>query len=202
MKLGFEHILGGHRPSAVPALPRDSVPPHPAARRDRHGVHRRALDHADRVAGRFRARRALVPAADRGADRRCRSCTWRSRTSSARSSSGGGSWRSGSGSCTASASHSRCASRCSSRAPTWRRRSCRSTSAWSSASWSCWRWRCQRSAGCSRASCRSGWGRSSCRRSSPTRRGTGCSTVVLCSPAIQSSCPSSHRLSRRVRSAA
>ena len=58
-----------HRPPAVRVLPRDSVPADPAARGDRHVVHGRALDHAHRLGVRFRARRALVPAADRGADR-------------------------------------------------------------------------------------------------------------------------------------
>ena len=40
-----------HRSPAVPVLPRDSVPPNPAARRDRDVVHRGALDHAHRVGG-------------------------------------------------------------------------------------------------------------------------------------------------------
>ena len=58
-----------HRPPAVPVLPGDPVPPLPLARRGRHRVHRRAFDHADRVGLQPRARRAVVPAADRDADR-------------------------------------------------------------------------------------------------------------------------------------
>ena len=71
----------------------------------------------------LRARRALVPAADRGADRAVDRVHGAREHRRARSSSGAGWWRSGSGSCTASASRSRCASRCSSRARTSRRRS-------------------------------------------------------------------------------
>ena len=58
-----------HRPPAVPVLPGDSVPPVPRAGPDRDRVHHRALDHADRGRVRPRARRAVVPAARRDADR-------------------------------------------------------------------------------------------------------------------------------------
>ena len=135
-----------HRPPAVHLLPGHSVPPVPAADRDRHVVHRRALDHADRVGARLCAGRAVVSAADRGADRAVDSSTWRSRTSWPRrerrwlpGSVGAGTDAPalvvafGSDSCTASAFRSRCASRCSLPARISRRRCCRSTSASSSA---------------------------------------------------------------------
>ena len=58
-----------HRPPAVSALPGDPVPALAPAASGGDRVHRGALDHADRVGLRPRARRALVSAADRNADR-------------------------------------------------------------------------------------------------------------------------------------
>ena len=107
-----------HRPPAVPAVSRDSVPPLPPARPDRDRVHRRALDHADRVRLRPRAGRALVSAAHRDADRRLHRLhgarEHRRRATCARA----GSSRSRSASCTGSASRSRSEQRCSSRGRT------------------------------------------------------------------------------------
>ena len=60
---------GRHRSSAVPVLPGDPVPPFPRADSDRDRVHRGALHHSDRVGVQSRARRAVVSAADRDADR-------------------------------------------------------------------------------------------------------------------------------------
>ena len=59
---GFFHILERHRSPAVPVLPGDSVPPVRArCVLDRHGVHGRALDHADRVGLRHGAGRLWFP---------------------------------------------------------------------------------------------------------------------------------------------
>ncbi len=54
---------------------------------------------------------------------------------------------------------------------------------------------------CSSTSSRSGWGRSSSRRSWRTRRGTGCSIAVLCSPAITFALPAFDAGARRERHA-
>ena len=58
-----------HRSSALPVLSGHSVPPFPPAARRGHGVHRRALDHADRVRLRHGTRRRMVSAAGRDPDR-------------------------------------------------------------------------------------------------------------------------------------
>jgi hypothetical protein len=58
-----------HRSPAVPVLPGDSVPPCLDAGANRHGVHRRAFDHADRRRLQLRAGRAVVSAARRDIDR-------------------------------------------------------------------------------------------------------------------------------------
>ena len=57
------------RPSAVPAAADHPVPQAAHADPDRHRVHGRALDHADRIRLQALAAGALVPAADRDADR-------------------------------------------------------------------------------------------------------------------------------------
>ncbi len=67
--LGFLHILGRHRSSAVPVLPGDPVPPFPLADPHRHVVHGGAFHHADRFRLQPGAGRAVVPAADRNSDR-------------------------------------------------------------------------------------------------------------------------------------
>ena len=188
-ELGFDAHPRRHRPSAVRVLPGDSVPADPAARRDRHVVHRRAFDHAHRVGGRACARRALVSAADRGADRAV------DRVHGAREHR-----RPEARATLADRVRVRARARLrllvrASRVDAVRRRAPgdvarrRSTSAWSSASCSCSRWRCRRSRCCSSTSSPSGWGRSSCRRSWRTRRGTGCSTAARCSASIEFQLP-------------
>src|SRR2546427_443865 len=67
--LGFPPHPAGHRPPSLRALPGSPVPALPAARRHRHRLHRRALDHPDHDRPRLRSERALVSAADRAADR-------------------------------------------------------------------------------------------------------------------------------------
>ncbi len=69
VRLGFAHILDGTDHLLFLVVPRDSVPPLPLAGRRCHRVHRGALDHADRVGVQPRARRAVVSAARRDADR-------------------------------------------------------------------------------------------------------------------------------------
>src|SRR5205809_262398 len=67
--LGLSPYPAGHRPPSLRALPRRPVPALPAARRYRHRLHRRALHHPHHDRPRLRSGRALVPAADRAADR-------------------------------------------------------------------------------------------------------------------------------------
>ena len=66
---GVHAHSGWHRSSAVSVLPGDPVPPLPRAHPDRDRVHRGAFDHADRLRLQPRARRVMVSAADRNADR-------------------------------------------------------------------------------------------------------------------------------------
>ena len=116
--LGFLHILDGTDHLLFLLLPRHPVPPLPHAHPDRHRVHRRALDHADRVGLQARAGGAVVSAADRDADRDV------DRLHGAREHRGARAGRAldhhlrCSASCTGSASRSASSTRCSSPART------------------------------------------------------------------------------------
>src|SRR5205809_261187 len=67
--LGLPAHPARHRPPSLRALPRRPVPALLAARGHRHRLHRRALHHPHHDRARPRPGRALVPAADRAADR-------------------------------------------------------------------------------------------------------------------------------------